>query len=122
MPRTQPEPSRKPLSLPVIHILLALSDGALHGYAIKQSVEERTGGAIRLGPGTLYEAIQRLQDDELIEEDAGRGGEALNGQVAQRRYYSLTQRGWDVLRQELRQLDAILEQARANPKLRKGLT
>ena len=118
----QPEPSRKPLSLPVIHILLALSDGALHGYAIKQNVEERTNGGIRLGPGTLYEAIQRLQDDELIEEDAARGGDPSNGQQAQRRYYSLTPRGWDILRSELRQLDAILEQARANPKLRKGLT
>ena len=118
----QPEPSRKPLSLPVIHILLALSDGALHGYAIKQSVEERTNGGIRLGPGTLYEAIQRLQDDELIEEDAARGSDPSNGQQAQRRYYSLTPRGWDILRSELRQLDAILEQARTNPKLRKGLT
>ena len=118
----QPEPSRKPLSLPVIHILLALSDGALHGYAIKQNVEERTNGGIRLGPGTLYEAIQRLQDDELIEEDAARGGDPSNGQQAQRRYYSLTPRGWDILRSELRQLDAILEQARTNPKLRKGLT
>lgn len=122
MPRKPLEPSRKPFSLPVIHILLALAEGALHGYAIKQSVEDRTGGAIRLGPGTLYEAIQRLQDDALIEEDEARVADPVNGQQAQRRYYSLTSRGWDVLRQELRQLDAILEQARANPRLRKGLT
>ena len=122
MRRKPLEPSRKPLSLPVIHILLALSDGALHGYAIKQSIEERTGGAIRLGPGTLYEAIQRLQADNLIQEDAARADDPVNGQQAQRRYYSLTPKGWEVLRQELRQLDGILEQARANPKLRKGLT
>jgi DNA-binding PadR family transcriptional regulator len=122
MRRTPPEPSRKPLSLPVLHILLALSDGALHGYAIKQSVEARTNGSIRLGPGTLYEAIQRLQDEALIEEESARAGDPANGQQAQRRYYSLTARGWEVLRHELRQLDAILEQARANPKLRKGLT
>jgi DNA-binding PadR family transcriptional regulator len=117
-----PEPSRKPLSLPVIHILLALADGALHGYAIKQGVEERTNGTIRLGPGTLYEAVQRLQDDGLIEEATSRASDSANGQQAQRRYYSLTPRGWDVLRHELRQLDVILERARANPKLRKGLT
>jgi DNA-binding PadR family transcriptional regulator len=121
MASRQPEPSRKPLSLPVIHILLALSDGALHGYAIKQTVDERTGGGIRLGPGTLYEAIQRLQEDGFIEEDGRRTLDPENGQQAQRRYYALTSRGWDKLKEELRRMDAVLEQARANPRLRKGL-
>ena len=111
----------KPLSLPVIHILLALADGAKHGYAIKQDVQERTNGSIRLGPGTLYEAIQRLQDSALIEESAGEADEPANGQQAQRRYYALTPRGWAAVREELRQLGAIVERARANPKLRKGL-
>lgn len=121
MPRRPPEDSRKPLSLPVIHILLALSDGAAHGYAIKQAVEDRTGGSVRLGPGTLYEAIQRLQDGGLIEEHHLPGEAPANGQQAQRRYYALTDRGWDVLRDELRQLHAIVDAARANPRLRKGL-
>lgn len=121
MAQRAPESGRKALSLPVIHILLALSDGARHGYAIKQTVEERTGGAIRLGPGTLYEAIQRLQDDGLIEEEGSRARDPENGQQAQRRYYALTPRGWDLLKDELRRLDAVLEHARANPKLRKGL-
>jgi len=121
MRRTQPDDPRKPLSLPVLYILLALSDGAAHGYAIKQAVEQRTGGVIRLGPGTLYEAIGRLQDGGLIEAHSPRGEEPANGQQAQRRYYALTSHGWDVLRDELRQLDAILEAARANPRLRKGL-
>ena len=121
MAQRAPESGRKALSLPVIHILLALSDGALHGYAIKQTVEERTGGAIRLGPGTLYEAIQRLQDEGLIEEASSRARDPENGQQAQRRYYALTPRGWDLLKGELRRLDAVLEHARANPKLRKGL-
>ena len=118
--RKRAEEPRKPLSLPVIHILLALADGSRHGYAIKQDVEERTGGTIRLGPGTLYEAIQRLLDIGLIEE-GGSDAEPANGQVAQRRYYSLTPRGWDVLRDELRRLGAIVDHARANPRLRKGL-
>ena len=110
----------KPLSLPVIHILLALSDGARHGYAIKQNVEERTSGAVRLGPGTLYEAIQRLQDSGLIEEGAAKRAPE-NGQAAQRRYYQLTPLGWDALRQEVRRLGEIVDHARANPKLKKGL-
>lgn len=121
MRKRQADEVRKPLSLPVIHILLALSDGEKHGYAIKQEVEERTSGSIRLGPGTLYEAIQRLQDAALIEESSGAGEEPANGQQAQRRYYALTARGWDVLREEVRQLGAMVERARANPRLRKGL-
>jgi DNA-binding PadR family transcriptional regulator len=118
--RKKAEDPRKPLSRSVIHILLALADGARHGYAIKQDVEERTNGAIRLGPGTLYEAIQRLLDGGLIEEGDGDDAPA-NGQVAQRRYYALTLRGWEVLRDELRHLGAILDHARTNPRLRKGL-
>lgn len=110
----------KPFSLPVIHILLALSEGARHGYAIKQDVEERTDGAIRLGPSTLYEAIQRLQDGGLIEEQHPLRA-AANGQAAQRRFYALTPRGWGALREEVRRLGVIVDHARANPKLRKGL-
>ena len=106
--------------MPVLHILLALAEGARHGYAIKQDVEARTHGAIRLGPSTLYEAIQRLEDTGLIEavED---GDEPVNGQEAQRRYYALTPQGWRTLQDEVRQLDALVRAARANSRLRKGL-
>ena len=120
MPKKSPDPARKPLSLPVLNILLALADGARHGYAVKQDVEERTGGSIRLGPGTLYEAIQRLQDTGLIQESRSRADDAANGQEAQRRYYALTDRGWTTLRDEVQQLGAFVDRARANPKLRKG--
>ena len=107
------------LSLPVLHIMLALAGGPKHGYAIKQHVEERTDGELRLGPGTLYEAIQRLEQGSLIVEAAG--DEPGNGQQAQRRYYRLTERGWSMLRAEVRQLGLVVDQARAHPRLRKGL-
>jgi DNA-binding PadR family transcriptional regulator len=110
---------RKTLSLPVIHILLSLVDGERHGYAIKQAVEERTAGSIRLGPGTLYEAIQRLEESGLIAESSP--PPAANGQEAQRRYYTLTTTGWSALQFELRQLGDLLEHARRHPRLRKGL-
>ena len=118
MPRRADSPGRS-LSLPVLHILLALADGAKHGYAIKQDVEQRTAGAVRLGPGTLYEAIQRLEDGGLISEAAP--GRPANGQEAQRRIYRLTERGWKALRSDLRQLEEIVAQARSNPGLRKRL-
>jgi DNA-binding PadR family transcriptional regulator len=110
------------LSLPVLHIMVALADGARHGYAIKQDIERRTDGTTRLGPGTLYEAIQRLEESGLIEEASpARAGEASNGQEAQRRYYQLTARGWGTLRSEMRSLGQLVDAARANPRLRKGL-
>jgi len=120
MPRRPDPHQRKPLSLPVTYILLALAEGNLHGYAIKQEVERRTGGAVRLGPGTLYEAIQRLEESALIVE-ADADGRPEHGQEAQRRYYALTPRGWSVLRDEIRQLGRLVDDARANPRLRKGL-
>ena len=110
---------KRPLSLPVLHIMLALAGGAKHGYAIKQDVDARTGGEVQLGPGTLYEAIQRLEDGGLIAEAAGR--DPGNGQEAQRRYYTLTERGWNALRSEVRQLGLVVDQARAHARLRKGL-
>ena len=112
----------KPLSVPVLHIMLVLAEGPRHGYAIKQEVHDRTDGALRLGPGTLYEAIQRLEEGGLIEEaPAARLGEPVNGQEAQRRYYRLTDRGWTTLRQEMRALGQLIDAARSNPRLRKGM-
>jgi DNA-binding PadR family transcriptional regulator len=108
---------RHPLSLAVTHILLALADGARHGYAIKQEVEERSGGEVRLGPGTLYEAVQRLEDAGYIEETSG-AEDPENGQQAQRRYYRLTAEGWSVLRTEMRHLARMVDRARAHPRLR----
>src|SRR5262245_62084290 len=43
-----------PLTPVVLHILLSLADGEQHGYAIAQSIEALTEGAVRMGPGTLY--------------------------------------------------------------------
>ena len=114
--------AKKPQSLPVLHIMLALAEGPKHGYRIKQDVEARTEGGVRLGPGTLYEAIQRLEEGGLIEESsAAAAARPANGQEAQRRYYRLTDRGWRTLRDELRQLGQLVDIARANPRLNKGL-
>jgi hypothetical protein len=47
-----------PLSLQVFHILIALAAGDQHGYAIMQDVASRSGGKVRLSPGTLYGCIK----------------------------------------------------------------
>ncbi len=102
---------RRPLSPAVLHILLALSDGAAHGYAIKQEAESRSEGTVRLGPGTLYTAIHRLLEAQLVRETAG-DQDPANGQQAQRRYYELTARGRRLLNEEVAHLGRLLAYAR----------
>src|SRR4028119_1733616 len=66
-----------PLTPVALNVLLALADGERHGYGIMLEVRERTGGRVRLGPGTLYGAIKRLKEGGGIEEagaGAGPGG------------------------------------------------
>jgi DNA-binding PadR family transcriptional regulator len=85
-------PDHTPLSPTVFHTLLCLVDGEMHGYAIAQTVEERTGGAVKMGPGTLYGALHRLCDTGYIEECGG-----PEGGSERRRYYRLTDAGRVVL-------------------------
>jgi len=94
-----------PLSPQVLHILLALADGERHGYGIMQEVEARTGGEVRLGPGTLYGAIRRLREDGLIEEQPAPD--------ERRRIYRLTSFGREVARLEIERLEALYAGARA---------
>lgn len=97
-----------PLQPAAFHILLALSAGDCHGYGIIQDVEARTGGALRLSPGTLYRTIQRLLEDGLIEEPR----KALrSGGDPRRRYYRLTPFGTAVARAETRRLTDLVRLA-----------
>ena len=57
-----------PLTPVAFEVLLALADGARHGYSILQEVEARSGGAVSLHAGTLYRALARLLEQQLIEE------------------------------------------------------
>ena len=67
MDRFRPE-SFLPLTPVAFEILLALADGERHGYTILQEVEHRSGGTVSLHAGTLYRALARLLESELIEE------------------------------------------------------
>ncbi len=104
-------PTRRSLSPAALHILVALTEGPRHGYAIKQEAESLSQGGVRLGPGTLYETIQRLLDAGLVRETAGDARDA-NGQEAQRRYYELTARGRTVLGEEVEQWRRFVNHAR----------
>jgi DNA-binding PadR family transcriptional regulator len=82
---------------PSLYILVSLSGGPRHGYAIMSDVEQMTGSP--LGPGTLYGALARLERRGLIE--------ALEPED-RRRPYRLTALGATTLRAQLAQLQGFL--------------
>ena len=83
---------------PALLILVSLSDGPKHGYAIMADVEQGTGRP--MGPGTLYAALARLEERGFIE--------ALPP-VDRRRPYRLTALGATTVVEQLRELSAFVE-------------
>jgi DNA-binding PadR family transcriptional regulator len=108
-PRFDPQPYL-PLSPLAFHVLLALADGDKHGYAILRAVATLSDDRIRPSASTLYGVIERLEDDELIEESDVRPNPALDD--ARRRYYRLTTRGRAVGQAEADRLKALLDVTR----------
>jgi DNA-binding PadR family transcriptional regulator len=98
-------PRPKPLPSASLHIVLALLDGELHGYALMSRVAELSDGAVRMGPGTLYGTINRLVDDGLIEETTDR---IPRDNSERRRYYQLTASGRSVAVDELVRLQGLV--------------
>jgi DNA-binding PadR family transcriptional regulator len=99
-----------PLPPATFHILLALLDEELHGYAIIQDVEARTKGELRLSAGTLYRSIARMVEQGLIAEVTRRRPAADD---PRRRYYRVTPFGTAVARAEMRRLSDLVRLARA---------
>lgn len=99
-----------PLPTATLHILLALAEGEKHGYAIMGDVERLSGGAVKIGPGTLYGSIKRMLADGLIEESDERPDPRLDDQ--RRRYYRLTALGERVCAAELQRLKTLLTRVR----------
>lgn len=99
-----------PLTPQAFHILLALAGGEMHGYGIMQAVAERSDGAVRLGPGTLYGAIRRMLEQGVLEETSGPRGAKED---ERRRYYRLTPFGRRVLSAEADRLEALVRSVRA---------
>lgn len=108
-----PEPSDLlPLTPQVFQILLALAAGDQHGYAIMQEVATRSGGKLRLSPGTLYGCIKRMLEQGVIVELSDRERPRRPEDDERRRYYRLTPFGRKVARAEAARLAASLAQAR----------
>ena len=104
-----------PLTPVTLNILLALADEERHGYGIGVEVRERTGGRMRLGPGTLYGTLKRMVDSGLVEESESLPEELDAGtrpyDAERRRYYRLTGFGERVLAAELSRLEGVVRTA-----------
>ena len=98
--------AQPPLTPAVFHVLLALADGPLHGYGIMQAVEAAAGPATRMGPGTIYGTLQRLEDAGLVRELTVRNDE-------RRRVFALQPAGRRALEQEATRLTRLAALVRA---------
>lgn len=99
-----------PLPQTQFHILVALTAGDLHGYAIMQSVESTSDGVVRMGPGTLYGTIKRLLAGGLVSEIDG----DQDAGDDRRRYYRLTSLGQRVCAAETERLARLVRLSRSN--------
>jgi DNA-binding PadR family transcriptional regulator len=108
---TQPDKSdTKPLTEPVLLILLSLANKPLHGYGLMQDIEMLSSGRVRLSTGTLYGALRRLLEDSWIERflqaDTSRDKQA----------YRLTATGREHLHLELDRMNQLTQAARVRLK------
>ena len=67
MPTETDPGSFLPLTPVAFEILLAVAEGARHGYDVLLGIERRTGGRLNPNPGTLYRALDRLVREGLLE-------------------------------------------------------
>ncbi len=97
-----------PLSTAALHILLALAAEDRHGYGIMQEVARHSEGRYKIGPGTLYDNLQKLLEQGIVA--AARN--ASKDEDPRRRYYRLTSLGRGVLSAEVERLERVIREAK----------
>jgi DNA-binding PadR family transcriptional regulator len=101
--------SHRPFREPTFFIMVSLSPGPKHGYAILKEVESLSEGRVKLSTGTLYGAIKRLLDQGWIR----RVDDPIpNGTDRERKSYDLTELGRRVLNAEIARLQKLVCVAR----------
>lgn len=97
-----------PLTPLTFHILLVLAREKNHGYGLMKDIRERTEGGLDPATGTVYLALQRLEDDGLILDAKS---ERRKSGDTRRRYYRLSPLGLRVARAEAERLAGLVEMA-----------
>src|ERR1700742_2134527 len=93
-----------PLSPANLYILLSLAAEDRHGYGIMQEVARQSEGQYKLGPGTLYDNLQKLMNQGVVENAAPRSED----DDPRRRYYRLTPLGRSILAAEIGRLENVV--------------
>src|SRR5262245_59104179 len=96
-----------PLSPAALHVLLCLAGEPQHGYGIMQEVARQSGGHYKLGPGTLYDNLQKLVSQGMVEE----APRPATNEDPRRRYYRLTVFGRRVLEADVERLKNVVREA-----------
>ena len=99
-----------PLSPANLYILFSLAAEDRHGYGIMQEVTRQSGGQYKLGPGTLYDNLQKLMNQGMLEDAPQRAAD----DDPRRRYYRLTEFGRRILAAEVARLEALLREAKSH--------
>jgi len=97
----KPIKSYIPMSETAYYILMSLVEER-HGYAIMQYTEEITNGRIKLGAGTLYGSLSKMEKDGLI---------TITKEESKRKYYIITEIGLSVLREEVERIKELYNNA-----------
>ena len=105
-----------PLSPAALHILLALAGEDRHGYGIMQEVGRQSEGQYKLGPGTLYDNLQKLMEQGMVEDAPRRSTK----EDPRRRNYRLTRFGRRVLETEIGRLENVVREAKAHLRPRRA--
>lgn len=90
---------RAALTEPMFYVLMSFLHQEICGIEIAEFVEKKTGGRLRLGPGTLYTLLGKFQDEHFIEETKTEG---------RKRTYRLTDKGREAYLEELERLRACV--------------
>lgn len=103
-----------PLSPATLHILLALASEDRHGYGIMREIARQSDGRYKLGPGTLYDNLQKLLEQGIVEERPARSAD----DDPRRRYYRLSRFGRGLLVTEITRLESLVREAKTHLNLR----
>lgn len=109
MSRTDMPDEIPPLTPAVFHVLLALTGGERHGYAILKDIQQRTDGRVKMQAGTLYGTLQRLLDLGWVDEIDPPSEEV----DPRRRYYRLNRDGRGAIEADVHRMDTLVKAARA---------
>lgn len=94
------------------HVLLVLANEDLYGYAVMKRVDEQSAGAVRVEIGTLYRVLSRLMDAGLVADADPPADAPASHRGLPRKYYAITERGAQAVREEARRLERVVRLAR----------